>query len=156
MLMLRCQQLIPEKGKIDRLFSHESFAMSRQRYRKNKDQIVTAVQLSLDTEGFSYTKWGAEQRCRAGDWLVENNGECYTVNQQTFQRTYRKVDPGQYVKTTPVWAYPADAAGVVSTQEGSTSYEAGDYIVSNKEDGTDDYAISKNKFESMYELDESN
>ena len=42
-------------------------------------------------------------------------------------------------------------AGKVKTQEGETAYEAGDYIVFNDEDGTDAYAMSAEKFESMYE-----
>ena len=48
----------------------------------------------------------------------------------------------------------AAAAGRVSTKEGSTGYEAGDWLVSNEEDGSDSYAVSAKKFEESYELDE--
>jgi len=44
---------------------------TRRRYRKKPDQFVVAVQLALDTNGFTYKKWGAEQRCKRGDWLVK-------------------------------------------------------------------------------------
>jgi hypothetical protein len=127
---------------------------SRRRYRKRADQSVTAVQLSLDTDGFVYRKWGAEQRGKPGDWLVDNDGDTYTVDREVFARTYRRVSPGQFVKTTPVWAEVATAPGVVETKEGRSHYEAGDYLVANNEDGTDAYSIGRGKFEAMYELDD--
>jgi hypothetical protein len=43
---------------------------------------------------------------------------------------------------------------VVETKEGQSHYRAGDYLVSNNEDGSDAYAISAAKFESMYVPDE--
>ena len=55
------------------------------------------------------------------------------------------------MKTTPIWAERADAAGDVKTKEGATHYESGDYLVFNQEDGGDAYAISKAAFERMYE-----
>lgn len=125
----------------------------RQRYRKRADQLVTAVRLDLDTEGFCFRKWGAEQHCKQGDWLVNNDGETYTVDGEVFARTYRKVGEGQYVKITPIWAEIMDEAGSVDTKEGKSNYQAGDYLVSNNRDGSDAYCISAEKFMSMYELD---
>lgn len=110
--------------------------------------------MDLDTRGFTYRKWGAEQKCKAGDWLVDNNGDVYTVDDGVFARTYRSVGPGIYVKTTPIWAERATRSGSVATKEGRSHYNAGDYLVSNNEDGTDAYCISAEKFESMYESDE--
>ena len=127
---------------------------NRRRYRKKADQFVVAVQLDLGTDGFIYRKWGAEQRCQQGDWVVDNNGDHYTVDGEVFARTYRKISPGIYVKTTPIWAEVAAEPGQVDTKEGVSRYQAGDYLVSNNEDGTDAYCISAAKFESMYELDE--
>ena len=127
---------------------------NRRRYRKKADQFVVAVQLDLDTDGFIYRKWGAEQRCQQGDWVVDNNGDHYTVDGEVFARTYRKISPGIYVKTTPIWAEVAAEPGQVDTKEGVSRYQAGDYLVSNNEDGTDAYCISAAKFESRYELDE--
>ena len=126
----------------------------RKRYRKNPDQFIIAIQLELDTEGFTYQKWGAEQRCKRGDWLVDNEGDIYTIDSDVFARTYRKVDRGKYVKTTPVWAEVAEESGSVPTNEGESHYQAGDYLVYNNEDGTDAYCMSAAKFEAMYELDE--
>lgn len=50
---------------------------------------VVAVPLELETDGFTYEKWGSVQRCKAGDWVVNNGGDIYTVDRQTFERTYR-------------------------------------------------------------------
>lgn len=126
----------------------------RKRYRKKADQFVVAVQLDLDTEGFIYRKWGAEQRCKKGDWIVDNNGDKYSVDGEIFSKTYRQLNPGTYVKTTAIWAEVADQPGIVVTIEGESHYASGDYLVSNNEDGTDAYCISAEKFETMYELDE--
>ena len=126
----------------------------RRRYRKNPDQFVTAVQLNLDTPGFVFTKWGGEQHCKPGDWLVDNDGDVYTVDAGVFSRTYRQLSPGVFVKKTPIYAERATGDGRVKTQEGESEYRAGDYLVSNNADGSDAYCISAKKFEAMYELDE--
>jgi hypothetical protein len=126
---------------------------NRRRYIKKADQFIVAVQLDLKTDGFTYRKWGAQQRCQQGDWIVDNDGDHYTVDGEVFARTYRKISPGIYVKTTPIWAEVASESGQVLTKEGASRYQAGDYLVSNNEDGTDTYCISPAKFESMYELD---
>lgn len=110
-----------------------------------------AVQLNLETRGFTYEKWGGTQVCKPGDWLVDNNGEIYTIDRQSFADTYESVGAGRYVKTATVWAETAQADGAVETKEGATSYRAGDYLVSNDEAGEDPYAVSREKFEAMYE-----
>ena len=124
---------------------------TRRRYVKRATQFVVAVQLDLETTGFTYQKWGATQSCKRGDWLVSNDGDTYTVDRESFARTYESTGPGTYVKRAPVWAEVASAAGDVRTKEGSTHYEAGDYLVYNESDGRDAYAISKQDFERMYE-----
>lgn len=126
----------------------------RKRYRRRPGQLVVAVQLKLETEGFRYRKWGDEQRCKANDWVVDNAGDVYTVDSESFARTYVADGPGTYVKTGKVWAEQASEAGRVATKEGNTGYEAGDWLVSNEEDGSDAYAVSAKKFEQFYELDE--
>lgn len=125
----------------------------RRRYRKKSGQTVIAVKLDLETDGLTYRKWGAEQKAKAGDWIVLNAGDTYTVDNDTFQATYRQVSPGNYVKSTPIWAEVASADGSVSTLEGESHYKAGDYVVCNKEDGTDTYCIAADVFEAAYELD---
>lgn len=121
------------------------------RYQKRPGTEVIAVQLDLDTDGFSYKKWGETQRCKQGDWLINNHGDTYTVNAETFRKTYREVQPGLFLKTTPVWAKTATSSGEIATKEGATDYKAGDYIVYNESDEKDGYAMSAEKFERMYE-----
>jgi hypothetical protein len=124
---------------------------ARRKYVKRAGRAVVAVQLALDTDGFTYRKWGGVQTCKAGDWIVDNEGDVYTVDQATFERTYRQAGAGTYVKTAPVWAEAAPEAGSVRTKEGVTHYGAGDYLVFNEERGGDAYAVTADKFEAMYE-----
>jgi len=123
---------------------------SRRQYLKRASQFVVAVQVDLETPGFTYKKWGDTQTCKPGDWLVNNGGDIYTVDRDTFSRTYESTGPGTYVKRTPVWVEVAGEAGAVRTKEGATHYEAGDYLVYNQPDGGDAYAIAKDAFERMY------
>jgi hypothetical protein len=115
---------------------------------------VIAVRLLLDTGGFFYKKWHGRQHAKSGDWLVDNDGDVYTVDAEVFTRTYRRTKSGKgtYVKTTPVWAERATRAGSIRTKEGITHYVAGDYIVSNNKDGSDGYAVKARKFKSLYKL----
>jgi hypothetical protein len=130
----------------------------RQKYVKL--QTIVAVQLDLDTNGFSYQKWGGTQKCKRGDWLVWNGEDTYTVDQETFARTYRPTSrpgpvhrPGIYAKSSAVWAEPAKASGTIKTKEGTTDFKAGDYLVFNEPNGRDGYAIKKEKFDAMYDLE---
>ncbi len=123
----------------------------RKQYKKRISTDVTAVKLDLDTEGFVYRKWGGIQTCKPGDWLVNNQGDTYTIDAQTFVETYKETSPGLYTKTAVVWAEVAESGGVIKTLEGETQYQAGDYLVYNDAAGKDGYAVSREKFESMYE-----
>lgn len=127
----------------------------RRRYRKKADHPVVAVRLDLDTAGFTYRKWGAQQHCKRGDWLVDNDGETYTVDGEVFARTYRQVGPGLYVKITPVWAEVASRDGSITTLEGVSHYRAGDYLVFNDEAGQDGWCLDAARFESLYEPDDA-
>ena len=98
-----------------------------------------------------YRKWGALQTCKPGDWLVDNQGDIYTVDGASFADSYTQVSPGIYRKNCDVWAKVADQAGEIKTREGVTCYDAGDYIVYNDAAGEDGYAVKRGKFESMYE-----
>lgn len=122
---------------------------SRSQYLKRT--TIVAVRLALETDGFTYRKWGGTQRCKAGDWIVANRNDVYTVDAESFARTYREESPGVYRKIAPVWAEKANAAGRVPTKEGFTAYAAGDYLVSNLPNGQDSYAVSGAEFEAMYE-----
>ena len=120
---------------------------ARCKYLKKAASFVVAVQLNLETDGFTYQKWGGSQACKAGDWLVNNDGDTYTVDGDTFERTYRCVNPGVYVKITPVWAEVAEQAGHIRTKEGVTRYDAGAYLVYNDPQGEDGYAVEAAAFE---------
>lgn len=126
--------------------------MKLNKFMHRPDQFVTAVQIDLDLPtGVLYHKWGGTQQASRGDWLLNNQGECYTVDQESFAATYREIQPGQYCKVGSVWAAVATIDGTIDTKEGQSSYLAGDYIVYNNQDGTDGYCVTAAKFLSMYE-----
>ena len=127
----------------------------RTRYVRRSDRPLAAVRLALDTTGLVYRKWGGRQRAKKGDWIVDNDGDVYTVDANVFARTYRRVAVGAYVKKTPVWALRATDAGRVKTKEGFTRYRPGDYLVSNNRDGSDQYAMRAVKFKDLYMRDKN-
>ena len=124
------------------------------RYRKRRNTAVTAVQLRLDTPGLEYHKWGSVQHAKAGDWLVDNDGDVYTVDAGVFERTYRAMGPGRYAKVNAVLARPAEEAGCIETKEGNSRYRRGDYLVYNEADGGDGYCMPAETFHTLYEPDE--
>lgn len=128
--------------------------MEFRRYRRRPDQAISAVQLNLDTPGLFYRKWGSDQHGKQGDWLVDNAGEVYTVERVSFERTYRCVSPGRYIKVAPVYACQMQSSGQVRTKEGVSHYGPGDYVVCNEPDGADQYAVAHARFHAMYELAE--
>lgn len=115
---------------------------------------AVVVRLDLDTEGFSYRKWGGIQGCKRGDWLVNNQGDVYTVEAETFARTYRMVRSGVYEKDAPVWAERAERPGTIRTKVSATDYDAGDYLVFNDPAGNDGYAVKADTFHVLYELNQ--
>jgi hypothetical protein len=125
-------------------------AAQRRKYQKKANRPVIAVRLDLDTKGIAYRKWGAKQHAQRGDWLVDNGGDVYTVNGRVFARTYKRLSPGVYVKTAPVWAEIAAKAGSIKTKEGASHYRRGDYLVFNDRNGRDGYCVSAAKFKAMY------
>ena len=124
---------------------------ARQKYVRRAGTQVVAIQLDLDTSGFTYRKWGGEQTCKPGDWIVNNGGDVYTVDRDTFASTYRAEGPGLYRKVSSVWAEVADRDGAIRTKEGVTHYKAGAYLVFNDEEGQDGYAVTASAFEALYE-----
>lgn len=128
--------------------------MQLKKYKKKARQAIHAIQIDLDLISFNYRKWDDIQTCKSGDWLVENNGDVYTIDQQVFADTYRQTGPASYQKVAPVWARQVDEDGSVKTKEGRSHYRAGDYIVANHEDASDAWCMSPEKFDSMYEPSE--
>lgn len=128
--------------------------VKRRRYRKKADQFVTAVRLDLDTDGLVYRKWGGRQHAKRGDWLVDNQGEVYTVDARSFAKTYKRLRPGAFVKIAPVWAELAGHGGSVTTKEGQSRFRKGDYIVYNDRHARDGYCMSAKRFKAMYRPDQ--
>ena len=120
-------------------------------YKQKDSKIVTAVQLDLDTTGFSFEKWGHTQRCQPGDWIVNSDDDCYTIADSIFRETYKKVSPGRFLKHSHIYAIKVETSGQVSTHEGVTNYKAGDYLIENSADPKDTYAIDAKKFHQLYE-----
>ncbi len=118
------------------------------RYER-KPSLITAVQLNLDTTGFQYSKWGDNQTCKPGDWLVLSGTSTYTIDKESFSKTYTEVSPGRYQKKC-VWARRAVSEGVIRTKEGNSHYNCGDILMFNNADETDGYCISFEKFENLY------
>jgi len=86
---------------------------------------------------------------KIGDWIIDNEGECYTCDGEVFANTYAKAErEGFFFKTATVSAVEAEADGKVKTLEGYSKYSAGDFIVTNP-DG-DQYPISRAKFLRVY------
>lgn len=112
-----------------------------------KPNKIFALQL---TEPKTYQAWGGTQHAKVGDWWVNNNGEEYSIDQESFAKTYTRIEADIYTKTGDVWAYVATEAGKVKTEEGFTEYEKGDYIVANNPDGTDAYANTAEYFNKAY------
>jgi hypothetical protein len=118
------------------------------RYSRKGNTSVTAVKMSFDTDGFLYQKWGGMQECKAGDWVVTDGSDTWTVDGEVFSATYQKAPGNSYKKVVGVWAKRANSNGHVSTKEGKTHYSAGDYIVANSLD--DMYAMKASTFHSKY------
>jgi len=124
-------------------------------YQKRKGNPVTAVQinLELDNGGIAYRKWGDKQWAKQGDWFVDNSGEVYTIDAESFAKTYKITSvPGQYVKTGKVWAERAEDNGVIQTKEGQSHYSKGNWLVYNEPGRRDGYVVSHDRFAEMYEL----
>ena len=123
----------------------------RTKFKKNPKLTITAVQVNLDLEQpITYKKWGGVQTCKQGDWIVNGSGETYSIDKESFAKTYAEVSPGVYVKTGFVWAEAATEDGSVPTKEGHSAYAKGDFIVCNNEDGTDAYCMTAEKFNALY------
>jgi hypothetical protein len=125
--------------------------MALREYKRRPGTRVHAIRLALETSGFDYVKWGARQHCKAGDWVVRSGDDTYTVDAAVFAATFAPVGDATYEKTGTVWAEQASSAGSVPTKEGRTHHAAGDYVVFNDAARTDGYAVSREKFEDLYE-----
>lgn len=107
--------------------------------------------MDLPFESFCYNKWGSKQTAKPGDWLVNNEGDVYSVDKEYFRNHYQIISQGIYEKVGAIWASIATQDGTITTLEGSTDYAYGDYLVFDRPQGGDAYAVNKSEFERMYE-----
>jgi hypothetical protein len=109
----------------------------------------------LRPQALSRRRWPKESSSQsqrtARDWLVENDGNTYTVAADSFVTTYQQISPGRYIKIAPVWAEIATHDGAIKTREGESYYGVGDYLVYNRENRKDGYTMAADVFEKMYE-----
>lgn len=126
------------------------------KYAIKDNQGIVAIQmnLELETDEFRFEKWGGTQTCKRNDWLVHNllDGDTYVVDgrEGVFNRTYRPCGPGRYRKVGHVYAVRADEAGRIATKEGETAYRVGDYVVGDRPEGGNFYAMEPDKFHEKY------
>ena len=73
------------------------------------------------------------------------------VSASSFSHSYEPDGPGLYRKVAPVWAFVADTDGVVPSEEGSTRYEAGDYVVFQSPEHELGWAMGPDEFTRTYE-----
>lgn len=124
--------------------------LALKQYLQKGENFVFALPLDLPEAEIRYKKWGGNQAAKEGDWLVKNGDETYTVDRESFDQTYQKIDNLTYRKNAPVWAEVAQTDGKITTKEGFTHYRAGDYLVYNNADRTDGYALTKQDFDDAY------
>ncbi|MFT5573087.1 MAG: hypothetical protein ACI9FR_002020 [Cryomorphaceae bacterium] len=125
------------------------------KYFKRPEFQITAVQLAMSVNNFEYQKWGDKQTAKSNDWLVNANGNVYTIDNAVFARTYREVSCGRYEKIAAVYAEQAQQDGSIATLEGRTHYSAGDYLVYEQPGrAMGAYAIKQAQFEKMYQAED--
>ena len=88
-----------------------------QKYLQRGQTPVAAVLLNLETDGFTCRKWGGEQTCKPGDWIVDNASAVYTLDCDSFARTDCADSPDLYRKVAPNWAGLAHHDAAIKTKE---------------------------------------
>jgi len=130
------------------------FSSKAEKYIYTNEDPIVAVQLNLVLESFEFTKWGGKQTTKRDDWLVINDEDTYTVDNDYFRNFYKKIEgsTGLYTQFEATkWAVKAEEADKVVTLEGTTAYKKGDYIVSERKEGGDYYAMDRTKFHKKYQ-----
>lgn len=91
---------------------------------KNAPEEV-AIQLQSGTTGFSYHKWVTSQSCKPGDWIVKNAFDMYTVDENSFSRSYRAASLSCHRIFSPVRASMVGLGCTNESKEGFTQCQAG-------------------------------
>jgi hypothetical protein len=91
--------------------------------------VVTAQRLPDDYEWT--TPNGDALSAVAGDWLLSDGADQWSVADDVFAKSYRPIGDGRYEKTATVIAVRLDEPFAVQTLEGVATGAAGDWLVRN-------------------------
>lgn len=90
--------------------------------------VVSARQLPEAVEWRS--EQGVSLQGAAGDWeLTDDDGDRWTVEPAAFARSYRRLPNGRYAKHETVEAVRLTRAVEVSTREGLSAAQTGDWLL---------------------------
>lgn len=94
-------------------------------------RVGTVLSYQLDTDHEWTTSGGDVLVGRAGDWLVSNDSDMWTVAADVFERTYEQLPNGRWRKTALITAVRATERTTIQTLEGPAVAEVGDWIATN-------------------------
>lgn len=72
---------------------------------------------------------GATMQADPGDWMVEENGESWSVRDDIFRSSYRHLSGSQWQRSGTILARPAQPGETIDTPEGPTTAADGDWVV---------------------------
>lgn len=93
---------------------------------------VAMVRARRLTEELGWTTANGDRlHAVAGDWLLSDGSDEWTVTNDVFTASYRALGDGSYQKTATVTAVQLDEPFAVDTLEGVATGAAGDWLVRN-------------------------
>lgn len=121
-------------------------------YERRPDGLIIAIQIRLDLEagGIAYRKWDSEQWGKRGDWLINDDGDTYTVSAENFANDYELSESGLYRNTAKVWAEEATGSGFVEIRGGTAPFVEGNMLVFSDPDRKEGQVFFYNKFNRLY------
>ena len=85
-----------------------------------------------------------------GDYLIESDGNRWTVQPEIFEKTYSENSDGTFTKTAQVIAVKVNAALTINTLEGESVVHEGDYLLCGE--SADVWSIDSTNFVKKYFL----
>jgi hypothetical protein len=93
---------------------------------------------------------GETMRAAPGDWRIQDiSGDVWSVSNDVFRTSYRRVDKNSWTATGIVLARPAQTGEIVNTREGPERTGEGDWVIQG--DKGEQWPVSKTKFEERYQ-----
>ncbi|MGQ7787939.1 PGDYG domain-containing protein [Nesterenkonia sp. K-15-9-6] len=96
------------------------------------------------------TASGAVMEAKPGDWIVDDDGQQWSVDAEVFAETYEAVSEGRYRKTGEVRARQIAQPTSLETLEGSDQLDAGDWVVQNA--SGECWGVSDARFRRRYQV----